>query len=72
MGSNRGRASWRSRWPWPPPSTEGAGFGKQHATVLERVGHRGGHLPLARARLEMIDGAGEHAIIGKRGVDRGA
>jgi hypothetical protein len=40
--------------------------------MLERVGHRRRHLALARARLEVVDGTCQHAVIGKGGFDRGA
>jgi hypothetical protein len=40
--------------------------------MLERVGHGGGHGALTLARFELIDGARQCSVIGKRGLDRGA
>ena len=50
----------------------GPGLREQDTAVLERAGHRRRHRALALARLEVIDGARQHAVIGECGVDRGA
>ena len=50
----------------------GPGLGEQHAAMLQRVRHRGGHGALTLARFEVIDGARQRSVIGKRGLDRGA
>ena len=48
----------------------GARFREQHAAVLERVGDRARHRPLAGAGLELIDRPRERPIVCERRVDR--
>jgi hypothetical protein len=47
----------------------GAGFGKQDVTFFDGRGHRGGHRPLARSRLELGHCPGQRSIVVEHPVD---